>query len=244
MNRRDVLAAAFAAAAGAAAAAAPVRAALAASGDDTVLRLSAVKDRPIVVAFVIGEGANVLDTAGSWEVFQDTMVDGWNEMPFSLYTVADSRAPLKATGGFQIVPTYAFSDSHVPQPNVIVMGAQGQHTPQKIGWIREMSANADVAMSVCTGAFLLAQTGMLDGRLATTHHDYYVSFAKKFPDVRLVRDVRYVENPGGKLCSAGGISSGIELALRVVDRYFGDAATAQTAYYMEYNRSSTRPAAS
>jgi transcriptional regulator GlxA family with amidase domain len=107
-----------------------------------------------------------------------------------------------------------------------------------------MAPKADVVMSVCTGAFLLAKTGLLDGRLATTHHDYYDSFAKKFPDVTLVRDVRYVENPGGKLCSAGGISSGIELALRVVERYFGGHSTAQTAYYMEYNRSSARPVAS
>ncbi len=242
MNRRDVLGAALVAAAGAATASA--RPAFAASGDASVPRLSAVKDRPIVVAFVIGEGANVLDAAGSWEVFQDAMAQGWNAMPFALYTIADSRAPLKATGGLQILPTYAFSDANVPQPNVVVMGAQGQHTSQKIAWIRDTAPNADVVMSVCTGAFLLAKTGLLDGRMATTHHDYYDSFAKKFPDVTLVRDVRYVENPGGKLCSAGGISSGIELALRVVERYFGGACTSQTAYYMEYNRSSTRPVAS
>ena len=99
MNRRDILGAALAAAAGAAAA--TVRPAFAASGDANVPRLAAVKDRPIVVAFVIGEGANVLDTAGSWEVFQDAMAEGWNETSFALYTIADSRAPLKATGGFK-----------------------------------------------------------------------------------------------------------------------------------------------
>jgi transcriptional regulator GlxA family with amidase domain len=162
-------------------------------------------------------------------------------MAFDLYTVADNPAPLRATGGFTIVPTYSFAQGRAPQPNVIVMGAQGQHSAAKIAWIREMSVHADVVMSVCTGAFLLAETGLIDGRKATTHHDFYADFAKGFPEVRLVRDVRYVENPGGKFCSAGGISSGIELALRVVERYFGPATTARTAYYMEYNRSSKRP---
>ena len=116
-----------------------------------------------------------------------------------------------------------------------------KHTPAKIDWIRSASAEADVAMSVCTGAFLLAQTGLLDGLRATTHHNYYDKFAAKFPRVTLVRGPRYVENLGGKLSTAGGLTSGIELALNVVERYFGTAAAADTAYIMEYNRSPDRP---
>jgi transcriptional regulator GlxA family with amidase domain len=98
-------------------------------------------------------------------------------------------------------------------------------------------------MSVCTGAFLLAKTGLLDGLEATTHHDFYDRFAQQFPKIKLVRGLRYVENDGGRLCTAGGISSGIELALRVVQRYFGQAPANQTAYYMEYTRSPQRPTA-
>ncbi|HEY4434302.1 MAG TPA: hypothetical protein VGM99_07845, partial [Candidatus Cybelea sp.] len=71
---------------------------------------------------------------------------------------------------------------------------------------------------------------------------YYDKFAAKFPSVTLVRGPRYVENVGGRLCTAGGLASGIELALRVVERYFGEAEAEQTAYQMEYTRSSTRPA--
>jgi transcriptional regulator GlxA family with amidase domain len=199
------------------------------------------KNQPITVAFVVGEGANVMDMSGPWEVFQDTMVDGWDKMAFSLYTVSDHAAPMQATGGLTIVPMYKFANA--PQPNVIMMGAQGEHTPEKIEWIRQASKKADVVMSVCTGAFLLAQTGLLDGLSATTHHDFYDKFSGKFPQVTLVRDVRYVENPGGKFCSAGGITSGMELALRVVERYFGGRPTAQTAFYMEYVRSPQRPVA-
>jgi transcriptional regulator GlxA family with amidase domain len=235
MNRREILGAAV----GATLSTMTVSAV--AASNTAAPPLSVKKNRQLVAAFVIGEGANVLDAAGSWEVFQDTMPADWSTMAFDLYTVADSPAPLRATGGFTIVPTYSFAQGRAPQPNVIVMGAQGQHSAAKIAWIRKMSVHADVVMSVCTGAFLLAETGLIDGRKATTHHDFYADFAKQFPEVGLVRDVRYVENPGGKFCSAGGISSGIELALRVVDRYFGPATTSRTAYYMEYNRSSKLP---
>lgn len=238
MNRRQAIGVA---AASLGAAAVPALASEPSQSIQAVPRLAVRRDSPIVVAFVIGEMANVMDMSGSWEVFQDSTADGWNTGSFTLYTIADGRAPLKATGGLALVPTYAFNDTNVPQPNVIVMGAQGQHTKEKIAWIREASMHADVVMSVCTGAFLLAQTGLIDGLSATTHHDFYDSFSKKFPSIKLVRDVRYVENPGGKFCSAGGITSGMELAFRVVERYFGQKTPAQTAYYMEYRRSSTPP---
>jgi transcriptional regulator GlxA family with amidase domain len=90
----------------------------------------------------------------------------------------------------------------------------------------------DVTMSVCTGAYLLAQTGLLAGKAATTHHASYVDLAMKFPDIRVKGGVRYVED--GNLASSGGLSCGIDLALRVVQRYYGQEAARQTAYDMEY----------
>ncbi len=203
------------------------------------------KSGQILVTFVAGRNANVIDIAGAWEVFQDTIIpvpgSDMGQMPFRMAVVSEHKDAFPATGGLQIVPQYTLADS-VPQPNVIVMGAQGEHTPEKIAWIREHARNADVVMSVCTGAFLLAKTGLLDGLSATTHHDFYDKFAAQFPQITLVRGPRYVENENGKLCTAGGLTSGIELALRVVGRYFGDAAAAKTAYYMEYKPSPERPA--
>ena len=137
-----------------------------------------------------------------------------------------------------ITPRYTY-DTLPIQPNVVVIGAQGQHTSQKIAWIKKASEQADVVMSVCTGAFLLAKTGLLDGLTATTHHDFYDQFEKQFPAIQLIRGPRYVES--GKLATAGGLTSGIELALRIVQRYFGNPVAAQTAYYMEYSRSPQRP---
>jgi transcriptional regulator GlxA family with amidase domain len=87
-------------------------------------------------------------------------------------------------------------------------------------------------MSVCTGAFVLARTGLLDGKRATTHHNSYAAFAAAFPKVDLVRGRRFVEHE--HFATAGGLTSGIDLALRVVDRYLGKAGAGATANYLEY----------
>jgi transcriptional regulator GlxA family with amidase domain len=190
---------------------------------------------PIPVAFVLSRGAVMIDFAGPWEVFQDVYLphrgtDMDDQMPFRLYTVAETKAPIRLSGGLQVVPDYTFADA--PAPKVVVIPAQGGATPRMGEWIRQVSAHADLVMSVCTGAFVLADTGLLAGKSATTHHGSYKRFAMKYPDVRLERGMRFVEN--GHLATAGGLSSGIDLALRVVERYFGEEAAQQTAFQMEY----------
>ena len=87
-------------------------------------------------------------------------------------------------------------------------------------------------MSICTGAFVLAKTGLLNGKSATTYHGAFGRFAMQFPDVQLKRGARFVEN--GNLATAGGLSSGIDLALRVVERYYGREVAKKTAYNLEY----------
>jgi YHS domain-containing protein len=87
-------------------------------------------------------------------------------------------------------------------------------------------------MSVCVGAFMLAKTGLLNGKSATTHHDAYKEFANEFPKVHLIRGVRFVEE--GNLATSGGLASGMDLALHVVERYFGRKVAEDTAYNLEY----------
>jgi hypothetical protein len=86
-------------------------------------------------------------------------------------------------------------------------------------WLRKTAPTTDVTMSVCTGVKHLAKAGLLAGKSATIHHDFYDSFAKDYPDIDLRRGVRFVENE--KISTSGGETCGIDLALRVVDRYFG-----------------------
>jgi len=184
----------------------------------------------IPVAFLLSEGAVVIDFTGPWEVFQDAYIPGRMDPLFELYTVAETTKPLHASSGLTIVPDYSFENA--PPPKVIVIPAQSGRGEAIVNWLRKSSKNADVTMSVCTGAFLLARTGLLSGKAATTHHGSFQSFARQYPDIQVMRGARFVEQ--GNLATAGGLSSGIDLALRVVERYFGREAAAETAYQMEY----------
>lgn len=189
------------------------------------------------VAFMLGEGTNVIDTAGPWEVFQDVMLDGLvgHAHPFELFTVGPTKDLLTMTGGLQVKPHYSIKDA--PQPHVIVVPAQGA-TDESRAWLRKAAAGTDVTMSVCTGAFQLARAGLLDGLAATTHHDFWGAFAEEFPKIELRRGMRFVDN--GRIATAGGLTSGIDMALHVVSRYFGADTAAATAIYMEYSGSGWR----
>ncbi len=184
----------------------------------------------IPVAFVISDGAVVIDFSGPWEVFENVNVPSRTENPFRLYTVAKNTEPIRASGGMKIIPDYSFKNA--PAPKVIVIPAQNGSDAAMLNWIRESSRNADVTMSVCTGAYILAKTGLLSGKSATTHHGAYKAFAYEYPDIHVKRGARFVEE--GNLATAGGLSSGIDLSLRVVDRYFGRDTATQTAKMMEY----------
>jgi len=99
-------------------------------------------------------------------------------------------------------------------------------------WIRSASPKTDLTMSVCNGAFVLAKTGLLDGRRATCHHGGFFSLAADHPKIALQRGARFVED--GNLASSGGVSAGIDLALRVVERYVGREAATDLADAIEY----------
>ena len=197
-------------------------------------RLTPPAKGKIPVAFAISEGVTVIDFAGPWEVFQDVHVrergkDMDEQMPFQLFTVSDKTEVLTGSGGLKLVPDYTFETA--PQPKVVVVPAQ-RGSQALHAWLRKMATSADVVMSVCTGAFQLGKAGLLAGKSATTHHDFFDQFAQAFPDVTLKRGLRFVEEE--KISTAGGLYSGIDLALRVVDRYFGREVAQATATYMEY----------
>ena len=158
---------------------------------------------PIPVAFAMSRGATMIDFAGPWEVFQDVMVrDGKNQEnhrhPFQLYTVSEKTEAIEASGGMKIVPDYTFDNS--PAPKVVVIPAQAG-SPALHAWLRKIVDSTDVTMSVCTGAFQLGRAGLLAGKEATTHHDFFDQFAKAFPDVKLKRGLRFVE--GARISTAG-----------------------------------------
>jgi len=194
-------------------------------------KLTPPAEGQIPVAFTISRGATMIDFAGPWEVFQDVMIGTGNNMrsAFRLFTVSEKTEPIESSGGMKIVPDYTFDTA--PTPKVVVIPAQaGSKALHE--WLRKIVDSTDVTMSVCTGAFQLGRAGLLSGKEATTHHDFFDQFAKAFPDVKLKRGLRFVEGP--KISTAGGLTSGMDLALRVVERYFGRSTAEQTAFYMEY----------
>jgi putative intracellular protease/amidase/YHS domain-containing protein len=211
----------------------PAKAPGGAKGGQSAVKANSLKppaQGSIPVAFVLSEGAVIIDFTGPWEVFHDVMIPGRSEHPFRLYTVSESTSPIRASGGMKIVPDYTFENA--PPPKVIVIPAQSEPSNATLEWIRRSTKTTDVTMSVCTGAFVLAKTGLLSGKAATTFHGAFVPFANEFPDIHLRRGARFVED--GNLATAGGLSSGIDLALRVVERYFGREVAQKTAYNMEY----------
>ncbi len=210
----------------------PGRAAAAAAG--APLQPLPKRER-VKVAFMLGEHANVIDTAGPWEVFQDASTPDGDNAPFDLYTVAPQEGLLEMTGGLRIQPHYTIKNA--PQPNVIVVPAH-MSTADSRDWLARTSAETDVTMSICTGAFQLARAGLLKGVAATTHHQFFDSFAKEFPDVELRRGLRFVDS--GRIATAGGLTSGIDLALHIVARYFGVETAEATAKYMEYTSDAWR----
>jgi transcriptional regulator GlxA family with amidase domain len=194
----------------------------------------------INVAFIISQGADVMDIAGPWEVFSDAMLttkgEPWHEsngddmvMPFNVYTVSDSVTPVNANG-LTIVPNYSFDSA--PKPRIIVIPAQDGRDAAQKAWLLTNSADADVTMSVCTGASMLAAYGLLDGKTATTHHAFQQNMQKTYPAVRFVSGTRFVDHD--KIATAGGLTSGVDLALHIVARYYGNEVAQVTAGTLEY----------
>jgi transcriptional regulator GlxA family with amidase domain len=182
------------------------------------------------VACVLSSNVTLIDWVGPEAVF-----DAWvrdestkEDRPlFDLFTVGESRE--LRDPGFNVVPDYIYDDA--PQPHVIVVPAQSG-SPKFYQWLEKASKSADLTMSVCIGARHLATLGLLDGQTATTHHDYIKPYAEEFPKVRWIGERRFVE--GHKVATSAGVTAGIDLALRVVERYFDRKKATAVARVIEY----------
>ncbi|MFL6568451.1 MAG: DJ-1/PfpI family protein [Chthoniobacterales bacterium] len=229
MNRRQFLGtAAFAAAA------LPAANVLAAPNEPKGIptqnsKLTPPKSGGIPVAILISEFLNVIDFSGPWGVFESVQVPGATEPPFHLFTVAETPEIVVSGSGLKLKPDYTFTNA--PEVKIIVIPAQ-KGSDAMIDWLKKTAPMTDVTMSVCTGAFKLAKAGLLSGKPATTHHEFLDKLEKEYPDIQVKRGVRFVELE--KISTAGGLTSGTDLALRVVERYFGREIAQSAADYMEY----------
>jgi transcriptional regulator GlxA family with amidase domain len=195
--------------------------------------------KEVRVAFVISDNFNMMDFAGPWEVFQDVMLippgktmNDDHDMPYALYTVSESTSPVSSTDGAKVIPAYTFANA--PKPDIVVIGAQSSNSPALMEWLRKQAADKTTLMSVCTGASKLARSHLIDGKKATTHHDAIDHFREQFPAVEWQTSKRYVRSTDN-IYTAGGLTSGIDLALHLVAKRFGNEVAQATADYMEYH---------
>jgi transcriptional regulator GlxA family with amidase domain len=187
----------------------------------------------IRVAFVVSDRFDLIDFAGPWEVFSDARTGSMSsdeDGPYELYTVSSAKGAV-TSGGLRVVPQYTLEDA--PRPDLIVIGAQMDNSEPLLAWLRAQHASQVTIMSVCTGARKLALAGLLDGKQATSHHEYLGAFRKAFPNVQWQASRRYVHSEE-RVYTAGGLTSGIDLALHMVAVRFGAEAAQKTADYLEY----------
>jgi len=191
---------------------------------------------------LIFDGVEILDFAGPFEVFSRTrLVPGpasrrsEDSAPLSVFTVAKSKAPIATTGGLVVTPHHGFADA--PAIDLLVVpGGQGTRPllddAETLEWIRRTAAAARQVTSVCTGSLLLAKSGLLAGRRATTHHNA-LDLLAALPVGTVERERRVVDD--GIITSAG-VASGIDMAFYVVERRCGADVADETARYIEYRR--------
>jgi transcriptional regulator GlxA family with amidase domain len=200
----------------------------AASAEAPEKRFAVNSSGTMKIAFVISDRATLIDIAGPMQTFDQVQSPGTTG--FQTYTVSQTRQPIKA-GTLTIVPDYTFADA--PDPDIVVVGAQTGRSEPYLRFIRDMTARGKLMLSVCTGAAKFADAGILDGLPATSHHDYIDGFAKTYPKISWLRDRSYVHS-APMIYTAGGETSGIELALHITELYFDHDVAVKTARYMEY----------
>jgi len=188
------------------------------------------------VAIALCDGVELLDFAGPGEVFQvaGAIAADRGRRALRVTTVGPRPGPVRSQGFLRVIPDHGPADA--PDPAVLVVPGGGiaelLSDRTMLAWIRRSAERAEVALSVCTGAFALASAGQLDGRSATTWHGLLDRFRDAFPSVRVVEGRRFVDE--GPVVTTAGVSAGIDGALHVVARLLGARVAERTAAYMEY----------
>jgi transcriptional regulator GlxA family with amidase domain len=196
--------------------------------------------RQRTVGILVFDDVEVLDFCGPFEVFAATVTSGAGPLdeaarPFNVITIAERPGTVRCTGGLLVQPHHTIED-HPPLDILVVPGGWGTrreaNNDRLLDWIAVQDARAELTTSVCTGAFLLAARGILDGLPATTHWASIERLRTTHPAVEVRESVRFVDN--GRVLTSAGISAGIDMALHVVARLLGEETARTTARRMEY----------
>jgi transcriptional regulator GlxA family with amidase domain len=186
------------------------------------------------VGIFIYDRAEVLDFSGPFEVFCTASRVCSTGDPFRVFLVGQSGQAVSARGGYRVMPAFGFHD-HPPVDVLLIAG--GDHTeemkkPDVISWISQQTRKAALVASVCTGAFLLAEAGVLKGRNVTTHWEDIAELHARYPDTTVHDSVRWIDD--GPVVTSAGISAGIDMSLYLVSRLHSADLAEKTARQMDY----------
>lgn len=187
------------------------------------------------VAIYLYPGVELLDFAGPGEVFAAASGFGASDQPaFEVYTVARTAEPITSQGFLEVVPDHGIDTA--PRPDILVLpgGSSGVvlSDPEAMAWIGKSARAAEATLTVCTGAFMLAEAGLLDGLDVTTWYGALDRLASRYPKTRVQPGRRFIDS--GSVITTAGVSAGIDGALHLVARLLGRSAADRTARYMEY----------
>lgn len=179
------------------------------------------------IAFYLQDGVEVLDFAGPMEVFAYA--------GYEVFIVSKTKEPIRSQGILKVIPDYSIKDA--PKSDILAFfggNADNAYRDKKvIDWVKEQT-DVEYYFSVCTGAFVLAEAGILDGNTATTFHSALSGLEKNYPKVNVKRNVRFVDN--GTVITTAGVSAGIDGALHMVAKLQGVEKAKEVTFYMEYDK--------
>ena len=187
------------------------------------------------VGIVLFNEVEVLDFAGPYEVF--SKASKGKKKIFEVKTIGETGEIISARNGLKVLPDLNFKDN-LAFNILIIPGGYGAEeieirNSKMIDWIKLQQNKVEILASVCTGALLLAEAGVLDNKKATTHWMDLNRLEKEYPKVEVIRNVKFVDE--GHILTSGGISAGINMSFHIVKRLFGTEVAKELAKRMEYD---------
>jgi transcriptional regulator GlxA family with amidase domain len=196
------------------------------------------------IAIFIFDDVEVLDFAGPFEVFGVCGLRTMKEKPFNVYTVAEKEL-IVARNGLKIIPHYTWNNC--PEPDILLLPGGGGyladgtafgtrkeiHNELLLDWIRKKNETTELMLSVCTGSFLLARAGLLEGLSATTHWKAVEAMKQLAPNTTILPGERWVDN--GRIILSAGVSAGIDMSFYVIAKLLGEELAKETAEYIQYH---------
>lgn len=197
---------------------------------------------PFRIAILAFDGVEALDLAGPFEVFTTAVRMAQRLAPeasegaaaWQVDCVAHTLDPVQARAGLRLLPSLDFAQC--PQADLLIVPGgvvdAAAACPSTRAWVAAQARGAQITASVCTGAFILAASGVISDHRVTTHWEDIADLRRQFPALQVQDNTRWVDE--GRIVTSAGISAGIDMSLHLVKRLAGAALAVRTARQMDY----------